>query len=254
MRMHLRRKQSRPTTDDWTGLLARRWSTVPAGQGRRSTHELQFLDDDALLAFWRGIRDAEGAEEERGWYRQRYAEFVRGARILDIGCGLALDTLTFAEWGADVVCADLAGSNVRLVSRVAGLLGVADRVEVVHLGSTEDVATLPRDFDAIFALGSLHHAPREVVEPEVRELGTHLKVGGHWFQLAYPRARWEREGSPPFDKWGEMTDGYGTPWAEWYDSAKLLELLAPTPFEVVFEHEWHNQDFNWMELVRTSEG
>jgi len=246
------KKQATAPQDEWAERLARRWSTVPAGKDRRSTHELAFLDDDALLLFWRGIRDAEGAEDERGWYRERYREFVQSKHLLDIGCGLALDTLTFAEWGAArVTCADLAPSNLRLVSRVAGLLGVGDRVETFHLESPEAVSRLPHDLDAIFALGSLHHAPREIVEPEVRELGTHLKPGGHWLQLAYPKARWEGDGSPPFERWGEYTDGYGTPWAEWYDTAKLLDLLAPTQFEVVFEHDWHDHEFNWMELRRT---
>jgi hypothetical protein len=40
-----------------------------------------------------------------------------------------------------------------------------------------------------------------------------------------------------------------TPWAEWYDGAKLLELLAPLPFGLVFEAEWHDREFNWIDLV-----
>lgn len=221
---------------------------MPAGTERRSTHELAFLDDAALLAFWRENRDAEGAPDQRGWYRERYGDVIPGKHLLDIGCGLAMDSLTFAERGATVVCADLAASNVRLVERIAALLGVGDRVTAFHLQTPERVRELPFDFDMIFALGSLHHAPREVVGPEIQELGLHLKVGGTWCQLAYPKLRWERDGSPPFDQWGDVTDGQGTPWAEWYDGSKLLDLLAPTPFELILEHEWHDHDFNWFEL------
>jgi hypothetical protein len=46
-----------------------------------------------------------------------------------------------------------------------------------------------------------------------------------------------------------MTDGPGTPWAEWYDAEKLLSLLEPFPFRLVFETEWHDRDFNWFDLV-----
>jgi SAM-dependent methyltransferase len=239
---------------DWGAELSARWATVPAGDDRRSTHELAFLDDDALLSFWREIRDREGAFDQRGWYRLLYRDTVPGRRLLDIGCGLALDTLTFAEQGALVTCADLAVSNVRLVERIASLLGVSDRVEVVHLESPAAVEGLPSAFDAILALGSLHHAPQDVVGPEVRELAKHLKPGGRWLQLAYPRVRWQRDGSPSFEKWGEVTDGPRTPWAEWYDADKLLEMLAPHPFRLVFQTEWHGGDFNWFDLVLDPDG
>lgn len=232
-----------------------RWATVPAGhEGRRTTAELAFLDDDALLALWRDVRDTEGKHEDRGWFRERYSDFVPGRRLLDIGCGLALDTLTFAEQGAAVTCADLAPSNVRLVERIARLLGVSERVTVVNLESPAAVSKLPFDYDAILALGSLHHAPQEVVGPEVRELARHLRVGGRWLQLAYPKARWEREGAPPFSEWGNVTDGPGTPWAEWYDVPKLLSLLSPHRFRVEFEHEWHDSDFNWFDLELEAHG
>ena len=73
-------------------------------------------------------------------------------------------------------------------------------------------------------MGSLHNAPESVMKPELQELVRHLKAGGRWLQLAYPVARWEREGSPPFDVWGQMTDGLGTPWCEPYDVPKLLNV------------------------------
>jgi len=87
------------------------------------------------------------------------------------------------------------------------------------------------------------------MRPEYAELVRRLEVGGRWLQLAYPKARWEREGSLPFDEWGPKVDGPGTPWEEWLDVPKLLDLLAPARFDVVFYCEWHNQDFNWFDLV-----
>ena len=67
---------------------------------------------------------------------------------------------------------------------------------------------------------------------------------------AYPRSRWEREGSLPFDEWGPVVDGPGTPWEEWLDVDGLVGLLAPARFELVFSSEWHNNDFNWFDLLR----
>jgi hypothetical protein len=76
-------------------------------------------------------------------------------------------------------------------------------------------------------------------------------VGGRWLELAYPKARWEREGRMPFEKWGEKTDG-GAPWMEWHDIEKVRWYLAPAKFELVLAIEYHNSDFNWFDLVRTS--
>jgi len=67
-------------------------------------------------------------------------------------------------------------------------------------------------------------------------------------QLAYPKSRWIRDGSPSFDKWGPMVDGPGTPWEEWYDVPKLLSMFEPAKFDVVLYQEFHNSDFNWFDL------
>ena len=37
-----------------------------------------------------------------------------------------------------------------------------------------------------------------------------------------------------FNVWGRQTDGLGAPWAEWYELAKVLDLVEPTKMHV----EW----------------
>ena len=87
------------------------------------------------------------------------------------------------------------------------------------------------------------------MKPEYLELLRHLKVGGRWLQLTYPVTRWIRDGRPSFSKWGEMTDGIGTPWAEPYDVEKLLGVFAPAKFDVVLYQEFQNCNFNWFDLL-----
>ena len=99
--------------------------------------------------------------------------------------------------------------------------------------------------------GSLINAPFEVIRQECQELLRHLPVGGRWIELAYPKARWVREGSLPFEQWGDKTDG-GAPWMEWYDQAKLQAALAPARFETVLYLDFHNNDFNWFDLLRVA--
>jgi 2-polyprenyl-3-methyl-5-hydroxy-6-metoxy-1,4-benzoquinol methylase len=232
--------------------LRAKWAVVPlSAQGRARSQELLELPDADLLQLWQEAlaEQTEGAGFQlRGWYHTLYAEALRGKRVLDVGSGLGFSSLSFARQGAQVTFVDLAPNNLKVLERLCGLLGVRS-ARFVLLQDLGSLAALPTDFDVITAIGSLHHAPVSVIRPEVQELVKHLKVGGRWLQFAYPRARWEREGSLPFHEWGEKTDGIGTPWAEWYDMPKLLELFRPHRFEPVFYYEWHNQDFNWFDLV-----
>jgi SAM-dependent methyltransferase len=227
--------------------LRRKWGTIPLSDRRERSARLLELSDDELLGLWRQERDLEGTFHKRGWYRLLYRDTVPGRRLLDIGCGFAYDSLTFAEWGADVTLVDIVEENIELAGRVARLLGVDVRTH--YLSSVDSLKTLPTDYEIVLAVGSLHNAPAEVMRPEYAELTRRLEVGGRWLQLAYPKARWEREGSLPFDEWGAYVDGPGTPWEEWLDVPKLLDLLAPARFDVVFYREWHNYDFNWFDLV-----
>ena len=227
--------------------LRAKWGTIPLHDRRAQSSELLELSDSELLELWRTQSDLDGAFDVRGWYRLLYRDTVPGKRILDIGCGFGLDSLTFAEHGAELTLVDIVEDNVRLVARVAGLLGV--EVHTVYMKSVDTLATLRDDFDVVMAIGSLHNAPENVMRPEYQELARRLRPGGRWWQLAYPKFRWEREGSLPFDEWGPKVDGPGTPWEEWLDVPRLLDFLSPARFELVFYTEWHNRDFNWFDMV-----
>jgi hypothetical protein len=96
------------------------------------------------------------------------------------------------------------------------------------------------------------NAPFDFSARESAAIVRHLKPGGRWIELAYPRERWERDGRPAFSVWGTMTDGEGTPWMEWYDLDRLLKRLAPATFSPILALNFHNDDFNWFDLVRIS--
>jgi SAM-dependent methyltransferase len=242
----------RQSADPWErplDTLRRKWGTIPLAERRAESADLLRLSDDQLLALWREQRDR-GANV-RGWYRLLYADTMPGKKILDIGCGFAYDSLTFAEEGAHVTLADIVEDNIELAGRTAGLLGLD--VDTFHVRNIAALDELPDDYDVVLALGSLHNAPKHIMRPEYQALGRRLRVGGRWLQLAVPLARWIREGAVPFEEWGQMLDGPGTPWEEWLDVPNLLDLLSPARFELVFYTEWHDQDFNWFDLVRVNE-
>lgn len=235
--------------------LRSKWQTVPAAaDGRVSTADLASMTDAQLVRFWREqvhVSTTGANYSVRGWYHDLYKDVLRGKRVLDVGAGMGIDGLTFAQHGAEITLLDIVPSNVANTKRLSRLLGLSN-VRSFLMEDIESLAALPRDFDVIWCQGSLINAPFEFVRTEVQALLEHLPVGGRWVELAYPEQRWIREGRLPFERWGEKTDGDGTPWVEWYDLDKLKRALAPALFDVLFAFNFHNDDFNWFDLVRRS--
>jgi SAM-dependent methyltransferase len=247
--------QSRITHPAWHqpfDILRTKWHNVLAGDSRLSTDDLLLLPDRELKNLWETLREAATtgtAFQVRGWYHLLYADVLRGKRILDVGCGLGSDGVTFAQHDAHMTFVDIVESNLAVVERLCKLLGLTN-VEFIYMRDIDSLSTLRADYDVVWCQGSLINAPFHVIRAEAQELLKHLKSNGRWIELAYPKARWEREGQLPFDRWGEHTDGPGTPWVEWYDLKKLEAALEPAEFEVVLYFEFHNEDFNWFDLKR----
>ncbi|SDR05234.1 Methyltransferase domain-containing protein [Rhizobiales bacterium GAS113] len=231
-------------------MLRKKWKTIPSGNDLRaeSASRLQ-LTDTEVLEKWRRAHAHDTVDEGfgiRGWYHEIYRTFMRGKKVLDIGCGMALSTIPFAEMGADLTFVDIVADNVRLVERLCKLKGI--KANFLHMEDLESLASLPRDYDVVTAVGSLINAPLAVTKREIDVIKLHLRPGGRWLHFAYPRSRWEREGSVEFSKWGEMTDGPGTPWMEFHDREKMEWLFSPSKIRILFECEWHNNDFNWFDI------
>jgi SAM-dependent methyltransferase len=232
--------------------LRKRWNAVPTTRtGIQSTASLLELPDQALLAEWEKARQdiTTGPEfAHRGWYHALYADGMRGKKVMDVGSGFGVDSITFAQHGARLTFVDLVETNLKVLQRLCKIMSLSE-VRFVLFEDLNSLKPLDTDYDVIMAMGSLHNAPDPVMKPEYQVLLGHLKVGGRWLQLAYPRSRWIREGRSPFSKWGEITDGPGTPWCEPYELEKLLQMFAPAKFDVVLYQEFHNGDFNWFDLL-----
>jgi FkbM family methyltransferase len=236
-------------------LLAEKWHEVPVThQDRSSTRAMLELSDEELLAVWSRRAAATAGQKGLGvgdWEYYAYRDLFKGRNVIEVGPGLGVLGVSFLEYGARMTFIDVVEPNLKLIERVCRLKGLHD-VKFLHLTRIEDLTRLEAEYDAVFAHGSLHHAPAEVIKPEFTALASRLKTGGRFIMLAYPKSRWEREGSPAFSEWGKMTDGEATPWAEWYDLAKLLEQLAPHRFHVLMTFDnIANSDMNWFDLVKT---
>ena len=101
------------------------------------------------------------------------AEFFRGRRCVDIGCGSGRWTYALAELGAEVVAVDLTSGGVE---SLYGELGDRPNVTIAQA----DIFALPfapETFDFVMSWGVLHHTPStkqafDRIVPLVRPDGT----------------------------------------------------------------------------------
>jgi len=230
--------------------LRNKWVEVPTTNWEMlRTTDMLSLPDDALLAKWEETHAATTTGSEfglRGWCHVLYEDTLRGKKVMDIGSGFGVDSIRFAQRGARVTFVDIVESNLAVLKRLCKIMGLTD-VRFHFLEDLNSLRALDTDYDVIMAMGSLHNAPVEVMKPEYQELLRHLKVGGRWLQLAYPKSLWIQHGRPSFSNWGHQLER--SPWEEWYDVPKLLSMFEPAKFDVVLYHEFHNGQFNWFDLL-----
>jgi hypothetical protein len=228
-----------------------KWREAPRGSdtdGRIFSSELLAMPDELFLSTWQGMA-ARRYDGELGWLGTLYFDTFRGKQVAELGSGLGFDGIRFIEHGAAWTFCDIVPDNLAVIRRVAMLKGIADRARFHAIGDDLSFAALPSDYDAIWVFGSIHHVPFEVARREALDLLGHLKPGGRWMELVYPRERWLREGAPPFEQWGKVTDGERTPWAEWHDIEKVRRRLFPAPLRTVLDFEFCSHNYRWFDMV-----
>ncbi|MEM6552767.1 MAG: class I SAM-dependent methyltransferase [Planctomycetota bacterium] len=109
-----------------------------------------------------------------------------GKRVLEVGCGIGTDTMSFAQAGADVTAVDLSEASIELAQRRASVYGMTDRVRFVR-GDAEQLGTLVGDtgFDLVYSFGVIHHTPNPgAVLEQARRI---IRPGGTLKVMVYHR-------------------------------------------------------------------
>jgi SAM-dependent methyltransferase len=102
-----------------------------------------------------------------------FAEFERwkGKRVLEIGCGLGTDTVSFARAGAEVTAIELSERSADLARQRVEVYGLSDRVSI-RVGNAEELPSIvpPQPFDLVYSFGVIHHSPhpRRIVDQLMR--------------------------------------------------------------------------------------
>jgi hypothetical protein len=235
--------------DDFGQKLREKWREIPATrQERQFSSDLLILPDDQLLAYWEECRRQTSTPDVRGWFQERYAARFSGARLADIGPGVGVDGIWFAQHGAHVTFADIVEGNLQLLRRLCELKDID--AEYYYIDDFFQYR-FSAPFDCFLCVGSLINAPFDFTQRQVAALTPFLRVGGTVLMLGYPHERFEQLGASDGAEFGRMTDGERTPWAEWYDAAKVERLFGPN-FRLEFTRNLGHQniEFNWFELTR----
>lgn len=103
-------------------------------------------------------------------------------RLLEIGCGIGLDSTQLARCGFDVTAVDLTESAISIARQYAQSRNVQIdfRVENAEHLEFED-----ESFDAVYSFGVLHHTPD--IEKAISEVHRVLKPGGIAYIMLYHR-------------------------------------------------------------------
>lgn len=128
----------------------------------------------------RGHRRAYGPADERLDLQR-----LHGRSLLELGCGIGLDTVQFARHGAAVTAVDVSPRALELAGRNLEYHGLSARLEVANA----ETLSFPDDrFDFVVARGILMFTPDDAkLMTEIRRV---LKPGGEAQLLLHNRFSW----------------------------------------------------------------
>jgi 2-polyprenyl-3-methyl-5-hydroxy-6-metoxy-1,4-benzoquinol methylase len=99
-----------------------KWGTIPSGNALRQDSTYLHTLSDAEVPSNGSMRELTTHRAPdfgiRGWYHEMYRSFMPGKQVLDIGCGMGISTISFAEMDTDLTFVDIAEDNLRLVERL----------------------------------------------------------------------------------------------------------------------------------------
>jgi len=152
------------------------WGQDPCGAEYDREHELgtrEFFDQVEVYRY-----------SQYAPWMPRLMEFekFRGARLLEVGCGMGTDLLQFARGGAYCTGIDLTPRSVEITRHRFKLYGAeADFM----ISDAEHLPFRDASFDVVYSNGVLHHTPD--TEGAVREVHRVLRPGGVAKVMLYHR-------------------------------------------------------------------
>jgi len=112
-----------------------------------------------------------------GWHYHLADYFARmqnsAGRLLEIGCGIGVDSIQLAKCGFDVTAVDLSETAIEVAREYARYRGQYIDFQV---GNSEGLNFDDESFDAVYSFGVLHHTPN--INAAISEVRRVLRPGG----------------------------------------------------------------------------
>jgi 2-polyprenyl-3-methyl-5-hydroxy-6-metoxy-1,4-benzoquinol methylase len=122
-----------------------------------------------------------------------FAQFERwgGKRVLEIGCGIGTDTISFARAGAQVTAVDLSAESLKLARQRAEVFELADRIQFFQADAENLSSSVPpAPYDLVYSFGVIHHTPHP--ERVVAQIRQHYTAPGSMLKImVYHRNSWK---------------------------------------------------------------
>ena len=143
------------------------WGQDPCGAVYDREHELgtrEFFDEVERYRY-----------KEYAPWMPRVMEFekFRGARLLEVGCGMGTDLLQFARGGARCTGIDLTPRSIEITRHRFNVYGVAGNFMI---SDGEHLPFRSESFDVVYSNGVLHHTPDTA--GSIREVHRVLRPSG----------------------------------------------------------------------------
>ncbi|MBC8216953.1 MAG: class I SAM-dependent methyltransferase [Planctomycetes bacterium] len=140
-----------------------------------------------------------------------FAQFERwkDKKVLEVGCGIGTDTISFARAGAKVTAIDYSEKSLDIARRRAEVYGL--EIDFYKANAEEISRLVPvEDYDLVYSFGVIHHTPRPW--QAISEIRKYMGPRSELKIMVYHRYSWKTF-------WILMTYGRGAFW-------KADELIA----------------------------
>src|SRR5260370_15332343 len=78
----------------------------------------------------------------------------RGKKVLEIGCGIGTDTISFARAGAQVTAVDLTEKSLEVARQRARVFGLEDRIRFIQANAERLSDSVPvESYDLVYSFG-----------------------------------------------------------------------------------------------------
>ena len=164
-----------------------------------------------------------------------FADFShwQGKRVLELGCGIATDTIQFAKFAEHVDAVDISKASLELAMQRAAINGCKNIG--FYQGNIEDplpfTANWWNTYDLVYSFGVLHHTPHP--ECALQNAYKYLKPYGELRIMLYAEWSWKRiMHHQPEAK-------AGCPYVRWYTAKAAKRLVENSGFRVISIRKTH---------------